>query len=56
MEQRMDVLERQMKALRKQVQVHDEYIDTVSSPLWKRVVWWLQGYYFRRVGRWYGRG
>jgi hypothetical protein len=51
---RLSVLERQMKALRIQVQRHEEYIDTVSSPLWKRVMWWLQGYYFRKVGRWYG--
>lgn len=32
-----------------------EYVDTVSSPLWKRWLWVLQGYRFRRVGRWYGK-
>lgn len=31
----------------------EEYVDTVSSPLWKRLLWALQGYRFRRVGRWY---
>lgn len=54
-DQRIEVLERQMRALRQQVQGHDEFIDTVSSPLWKRVLWWFQGFYFRKVGRWYGK-
>lgn len=31
----------------------EKYVDTVSSPLWKRL-WWsvIQGYRFRTVGRW----
>ena len=33
----------------------ENYVDTVSSPLYKRLWWVLQGYRFRRVGRWYGR-
>lgn len=33
----------------------EKYVDTVSSPLWKRVWFVLQGYRFRRVGRWYGK-
>ena len=33
----------------------EEYIDTVSSPLWKRVWFVIQGYRFRRVGRWYAK-
>lgn len=53
-EQRLGALERQMKSARKQLQSHEEYIDTVSSALWKRILWWCQGYYFRKVGRWYG--
>lgn len=32
----------------------EEYVDTVSSPLWKRLWWVLQGWRFRQVGRWYG--
>lgn len=31
----------------------EEYVDTVSSALYKRLWWTLQGYRFRRVGRWY---
>ena len=31
----------------------EEYVDTVSSPLWKRVWFVLCGYRFLRVGRWY---
>ena len=30
----------------------EEYVDVVTSPLWKRVLWWLQGWRFDRVGRW----
>ena len=51
---RIAVLERQVHSLRVQAHTHEEYIDTVSSALWKRVLWWCMGYYFRKVGRWYG--
>jgi hypothetical protein len=54
MDAEIEALKRQMKSLRRQVQRHEEYIDTVSSALWKRCLWWCQGYYFRKVGRWYG--
>jgi hypothetical protein len=53
-EAEIEALKRQVKSLRIQVQRHEEYIDTVSSALWKRLIWWSQGYYFRKVGRWYG--
>ena len=55
MEQRLDLLERQVKSLRRQMKGVTEFVDVVSSPLWKRVIWWFQGFYFRKVGRWYGR-
>lgn len=32
----------------------EKYVDTVSSPLWKRLWWVLCGYRFRRLGRWCG--
>lgn len=51
----MEVLARQLRALRREVRQLTEYVDTVSSPLWKRLLWVLQGYRFRRVGRWYGK-
>jgi hypothetical protein len=50
----VDVLKKQMHALRKQAHDHEEYIDTVSSPLYKRLWWFCCGYRFRKVGRWYG--
>lgn len=53
MTQEIDILNRQMKSLRRQIQEQGEYIDTVSSPLWKRCWWWVGGYYFRKVGRFY---
>jgi len=54
-EQEIDVLKRQVLALRRQMKGCTEFVDVVSSPLWKRVVWWFFGFYFRKVGRWYGR-
>lgn len=53
MRQRIDVLERQVKSLRREVRVLTEHVDTVTSPLWKRLIWWCEGFYFRKVGRWY---
>lgn len=55
LEERIGVLERQMQAQRRQTQALEERVDTVCSPLWKRVVWLAQGYRFYRVGRWYGK-
>jgi hypothetical protein len=54
-QQRIDVLERQMRELRRQVRNHDEWIDTKSSSFLKRAWWVLQGYRWHRVGRWYGK-
>ena len=55
LEQRLAVLDRQMGSLRREVRELTEYVDTVSSPLWKRLLWWVQGFYFRKQGRWYKR-
>lgn len=52
-EQRLDVIERQMKSLRRQVQQQGEWIDTHNSPLWKRLWFVAQGFRFRRLGVWY---
>lgn len=54
--QQVEVLQRQITSLRREVRDLTEYVDTVSSPLWKRAIWWLEGYYFRKVGRWYAPG
>jgi hypothetical protein len=43
---------RDHKRLRRVQIKHSEYIDTVSSPLWKRCIWWCEGFYFRKVGKW----
>ncbi len=53
-EQEIDVLKRQIISLRRQIQQHDEWLDTVNSPFWKRLWWWCRGWRFHRVGRWYG--
>lgn len=54
LEQRVAALERQMREQRRLHQALDERVDTVFSPIWKRVLWFLQGYRWHRVGRWYG--
>jgi hypothetical protein len=53
LEAEVDALKRSVKSVRAAVQRHDEYIDTVSSALWKRLIWWALGFYYRKVGRWY---
>lgn len=53
LEQRVLCLECNLKAARIQLQQQAEFIDTVTSPLWKRIIWWFEGFYFRKVGRWY---
>lgn len=52
-EQEVRVLKHQVRAMRRRSIEASEYIDTVTSPLWKRVIWWFEGFYFRKVGRWY---
>ncbi len=32
----------------------EEWVDTFSSPLYKRVVFWLRGWRWRTLGRWRG--
>jgi len=53
-EHEIDVLKRQVLSLRRQVQAHHEWLETVNSALYKRVWWFLRGYRFYTVGRWYG--
>lgn len=40
-------------AMGKRVRHLEKYIDTVSSPLWKRIWFVIQGWRFRQLGRWY---
>lgn len=51
--QRLDVLERQMKSVRREAQQQHEWLDTICSPPWKRLWWLLRGWRFYRLGRWY---
>lgn len=50
---RVEVLERQVLELRRQVQRLREWQDVVSSPLWKRLWFVLCGWNFGSLGRWY---
>ena len=42
-----------MLSLRREIRVLTEWQDTVSSPLYKRVWFWLNGWNFFSLGRWY---
>lgn len=41
------------EALGARVRRLEKWVDTVESPLWKRVWFVMQGYRFRRLGVWY---
>ena len=51
----INTLKRQVASLRRQVVFHNEWLETVNSPLYKRIWWWIRGYRFYTVGRWYGK-
>jgi hypothetical protein len=46
-------LRRSYVALCARVRTLEKHIDTVSSPMWKRLCFVIRGYRFRRLGRWY---
>ena len=52
-EHRLDVLERQVLSLRRELQQKGELLETIASPPWKRLWWLICGYRLWRVGRWY---
>jgi hypothetical protein len=63
MEQRLRALEsqvalltHQMRGVRRQLKDQDSWLDTVNSPWIKRVWWFLRGWRYHRLGRWYGKG
>jgi hypothetical protein len=60
MEQRIEALERLCAVLEAnrtrdaaRIRTLEKWVDTVSSPLWKRVWFVVQGYRFRQLGVWY---
>jgi hypothetical protein len=46
-------VEREQKSLKREVRQMNELLDTIASPPWKRVIFFLQGFRLWRVGRWY---
>jgi hypothetical protein len=52
-EREIDLLKRQIKSLRRELREQGELLDTLASPPWKRIWFFLQGYRLWRVGRWY---
>ena len=51
--QRIDLLERQVRALREQATRFDHWHDTMHSAWYMRLWWWLQGFRLLSLGRWY---
>lgn len=51
MDPQVTLLVEQMRALRRRVQLHEEWIDLMSSPLYKRLWFVLHGWRWKRLGR-----
>jgi hypothetical protein len=55
LDQRLDVLERQVRSLRRVVQQQGELLEVLQTPPWKRWLWFVpQGWLPYSVGRWRG--
>lgn len=55
-QQRLEVLDRQLAELRRQVQAQGEHLEVLATPAWKRWLWFVpQGWRPYTVGRWYGK-
>ena len=52
-EAEIECLKRQRIADCARIRMLEKHVDTVSSPLWKRLVFVAQGYRFRQLGVWY---
>ena len=53
LETEIECLKRQRIAECARIRRLEKHIDTVSSPLWKRLWFVVQGYRFRQLGVWY---
>lgn len=53
LETEVRVLKRQVLGLRRALHNIEEWRDVVSSPLWKRAWFWICGWNFCSLGRWY---
>lgn len=53
--QRVTVIEGQQTSLKREIREQGELLDTIASPPWKRLLFFLQGYRLWKVGRWYGK-
>lgn len=53
LEARVVSLEANRKSMSTRITFLEKWVDTVSSPMWKRVWFVVQGYRFRRLGVWY---
>ena len=49
----IEILKRNYVSACARIRVLEKWVDTVSSPMWKRVWFVMQGYRFRRLGVWY---
>lgn len=49
----IEVLKRQRVALAARVHRLEEWVDVVSSPFWKRLLFVACGWNWRTLGRWY---
>lgn len=47
------VLQRQVAELRRQMKLVSDWHNTMRSPWYMRLWWWLQGYRMHSLGTWY---
>jgi hypothetical protein len=48
-----NMLKEQVAELRRKMKLVSDWHDTVRSPFYKRIWWWLQGYRVNSLGTWY---
>lgn len=49
----IEALKRQVLSMRRELRQHTELLDTIASPPWKRLWFFLQGFRLWRLGVWY---
>lgn len=54
LELQIDVLKHELYSYVDRTVRLEEWVDTISSPLYKRIVFWLHGWRWRTLGRWRG--
>lgn len=52
-ERELECLKHRYRLLGERIVAVEDWVDTISSPMWKRAIFVLQGFRFRQLGVWY---